>query len=80
MTLIGVFLFAIYGWLIVAIVILPALAFCGFGGLGWWALRIGSARVRAGALGICAAGLLAAVAWAVDNDAVGFLRMVGAGQ
>jgi hypothetical protein len=78
MALIGVVLFAIYAFLFLVIVVLPVLALCGFGGLGWWALGIRNARLRVGVLGVCAVGMLAAVAWAIGNDAVEVIRMAGA--
>jgi hypothetical protein len=64
--------------LVFCIVILPALAFCGFGALGFFSRRIRNVRVRAGALGVAAVGMVAMVAWSIGNDAIGVVQWAAA--
>jgi hypothetical protein len=79
MPLIGLFLFVIYAWLLFAIVVAPLLTFCGFAILWWRAWRIGGYVPRTAMVLVSCVGMTAAVVWMIGNDAVGVVRMVGAG-
>ena len=78
MALIGVFLFAIYAWLVLAVFVLPALMFCGCVVLILISLRIRNDAVGGVMCGASCAGIAICIVWVASNDPVGVIRMVGA--
>ena len=77
MALIGVFLFAIYAWLVLAVFVLPALMFCGCVVLILISLRIRNDAVGGIMCGASCAGIVVCVVWVASNDPVGVIRLIG---